>query len=1459
MTLQLSRLCQPLLQVTALSLAFIATAVEAKVKYVPAVADAQVSSGAAASSNFGSATSFCLQSSNGSPSCSSTPMGNSRAWLRFDLDRQLPAGATITRATLRIYHFDTDFQNDNLDIEVRAGADAWDESTINWNNQPALDSTSYGPVTVNGSDEFRWYEVDVTALVNAEWTGDQQVSLVVKPVLEGDNQWRTHRFNTREFGTSLAPRLMVEYVGDWSSADAIDVIHFNDLHARILPHDYDVPEGALDTPELESVGGAAYQIAKVLELKQAKPDALVLGGGDYSEGSPIGDINGNRGIIEIYQVLDAQLKALGGRGLDAEVVGNHDVRKRSMLVNVRNSGLPFLSLNLLCGLDPLGNADPSCPDVAAAEAGQPVTYFDPYRVITVNGKRIGLLGYSTDDSSNLSSAAEVGAAEATEFMLEVAEVRWEPSSFRSDPPNTIYLKDLVRQLRKPQAEGGEGADIVVLLSHIGHRRLNATNDILLGSNDEVAPPELVVSGHWHTTTATVWQPSNLNYDTIVAEAASYAQYVGEVKLSAEGRYLESRKHPIRTAEITPNAAVEAKIADLKAEYDASAGSCVLDPIGPANAHPCDVDRIVGYSSVDLRLDKDKWFAHGEFPWSGDNTAGQWVSDAMAWKGAASTAPGSVGILAIQSGGGIRRDVKAGYITYGEIYETYPWQDDQMVRVELTGQQIRDYIESKFVGASISRDWLVTAEDGEVSSVLYQGNPISLTGTYSVFISEYMYRYESWISETSEGLTFAQADPTPTFLGLRIRDALVEYTAQFPDPSNPLTVPGPRYNLNTEFAGTFRAVVTMVNDAESQPYFEAIFVRLLDALPDTVARRTGYGLADIVEPNGSINPQTPWRETMLYRSHLGFPDGLLKVGDIITIKGEGGFFAGNPQFVDQEGIVADATEFELHGNDASLALPEYHASFDTFWDEFHENHLVKVRATRVSDTQVRDAAGNTYPLYKEGGFYSVVKLPGSNGDTLELVGVQTQRGADRRFRLREATVVAGSDFPPVSSVNDLVPVSQTLAPVLLTATAADFNAYQTGGAVISGDALVTWDLSGASGNQASQTPASAAVNVTGLPMVRGPGLNATTAGNSFSSSGWDGSNANDYIEFGFTVGAGFSVDLNQLVIATRSSGTGPGTLGLYWSGDGYTTPLFTFVQDNTNFNNQIVDLSVLAALTGTATFRLIEIGDTRASGSGATSSAGTFRVAEYTEGSGFVDVQFTGSVHAGSAGGGGFAGGGGTPGGPDEGTVSQVDFFARQSTDGGSTWGAWALVGSDNAGPAWEYAFTPPGFGLFEFYSIATDSTGSVEPAPVYADASLSFTSLPPDAPFNPSIADGATDVNGVSSIGISVSDPDSATVDVCFYQAGEPATLIGCVTGVPSGSVASVAWSGLADGTTYSWYAIATDAAGVQTQSATFSFTTAAAPAAVNVPMLNALAQAALLLALLALASRYLPAAGRYR
>ena len=169
----------------------------------------------------------------------------------------------------------------------------------------------------------------------------------------------------------------------------------------------------------------------------------------------------------------------------------------------------------------------------------------------------------------------------------------------------------------------------------------------------------------------------------------------------------------------------------------------------------------------------------------------------------------------------------------------------------------------------------------------------------------------------------------------------------------------------------------------------------------------------------------------------------------------------------------------------------------------------------------------------------------------------------------------------------------------------------------------WDMYGQPGDQVS-TPGYGAGYVTVADMVRGAGLTAVSGSNSFNSSGWLGSYDDDYIEFGFSVATGYAVTLDELWIGTRSSGTGPGTIGVYTSLDGYTDPVDTIVQNNTDYSNSIIDLACLGEITGDFSVRLYEVGDLQADGSGATTNSGTFRIADYYDG-GYIDTHFEGAV------------------------------------------------------------------------------------------------------------------------------------------------------------------------------------------------------------------------------------------
>ena len=170
-------------------------------------------------------------------------------------------------------------------------------------------------------------------------------------------------------------------------------------------------------------------------------------------------------------------------------------------------------------------------------------------------------------------------------------------------------------------------------------------------------------------------------------------------------------------------------------------------------------------------------------------------------------------------------------------------------------------------------------------------------------------------------------------------------------------------------------------------------------------------------------------------------------------------------------------------------------------------------------------------------------------------------------------------------------------------------------------IASWDSTGL--GTVNSNPGTGSANVSALDMAVNGNVSGTAANNAFNTNGWSVDPA-DHISFGFSVDAGYQVDLTSLTIGTRSSNSGPGELGLFYSGDNYATSLFTFNQDG-GFQNDIIDLSALTGLTGTVEFRIIATDDIGANGNPGISTNGTFRVTDFFDAGNFIDTNFAGTT------------------------------------------------------------------------------------------------------------------------------------------------------------------------------------------------------------------------------------------
>lgn len=182
-------------------------------------------------------------------------------------------------------------------------------------------------------------------------------------------------------------------------------------------------------------------------------------------------------------------------------------------------------------------------------------------------------------------------------------------------------------------------------------------------------------------------------------------------------------------------------------------------------------------------------------------------------------------------------------------------------------------------------------------------------------------------------------------------------------------------------------------------------------------------------------------------------------------------------------------------------------------------------------------------------------------------------------------------------------------------------------------VAQWNLTGQPGNQSSNVTASAAPEISGGLLGRGAGLTATAAANSINSTGWT-AQSSDFYSLSFNVQAGSALDLSTLFVGTRSSGTGPGRIGLFSNQDNFTTVIATVTQASSVDTFNAFNLNALSNFTGFVEFRLYEVGlggaivttpGTQASGTGTTQAGGTFRLIDSTAAASNLNVSFDGTV------------------------------------------------------------------------------------------------------------------------------------------------------------------------------------------------------------------------------------------
>jgi 5'-nucleotidase / UDP-sugar diphosphatase len=278
------------------------------------------------------------------------------------------------------------------------------------------------------------------------------------------------------------------------------LLHFNDLHGRLA----DVSVDGIAPVFSRIAGFIRGARAEVAGRRDA--GLLVLSGGDDLVGSPFAELAGT--WTEQFRCHPAY-RLYSAAGVDAVAVGNHDLDwglEMLLLAAERDAWFPLLSANLEPG-----------PRVHSPG-------IKPWTVVNVNGLRVGIIG--------LTSQSEIKRLFPNEFQIR-------------DP-----LAAILELLPAVRAQ----SDVVVLLSHLGHRQEDpyppprGIRDVELALALPHGAVPAIVGSHTHTVLNEAGlDAGNVVNGILVAQAGSNGRYLGDMAVEVTPRgaqVLDARLWPL---------------------------------------------------------------------------------------------------------------------------------------------------------------------------------------------------------------------------------------------------------------------------------------------------------------------------------------------------------------------------------------------------------------------------------------------------------------------------------------------------------------------------------------------------------------------------------------------------------------------------------------------------------------------------------------------------------------------------------------------------------------------------------------------------------------------------------------------------------------------------------------------------------------------------------------------------
>lgn len=435
----------------------------------------------------------------------------------------------------------------------------------------------------------------------------------------------------------------------------IDIISFNDFHGNV----------AEDTREKGKNIGMAKMVGYINAARELNPNTIVVSGGDNYQGTAISNLTFGAPVSQMMKAMRLTVSAVGNHEFDW---GSDRIEKWA-----EDGDFEYIAANIY-----------------DKTTDKPVTWAKPYKIVEVDGVKVGMIGLATEQTKFQTKA---------EFIQNI--------EFKPVEEAAAYWVNFLKNGEAPEGK----PDVIVAITHIPSDQ-NDDKTVLGEELDRLTRVEgidAIVTGHSHRTVA-----GTMNGKPVV-QAYQYGRALGTLHIVVEdGKILE----------ITPTVnMVSSNKSDIIPDEE------MVKILAAQSEEMSDIlDEKLGVLSEDLTHSREGSLTE----------LGYWATDVMRKYTNAQ--------IGLTNGGGLRRTLYKGDITMGDLYEIMPF-DNQVVVVKVTGAHLKQLIDhgigadymtdGQFAGLKVVYDPTKEYEHRIVNISLENGMPIDDDEIYTVATNDFI--------------------------------------------------------------------------------------------------------------------------------------------------------------------------------------------------------------------------------------------------------------------------------------------------------------------------------------------------------------------------------------------------------------------------------------------------------------------------------------------------------------------------------------------------------------------------------------------------------------------------------------------------------------------------------------------------------------------------------------------------